>query len=365
MDFALSEERRMLVETLERYLRDRYPIETRHAASASENGYSREVWEALAELGAVGAMFPADAGGFGGEGEDISLVFEELGKALTVEPFLANLLGGTALALAGGQQGLLDNVIAGVTTVTLAHGEPASRYALHHVETRAEGGRLTGRKAVVPNGDSADHIVVSARVSGDVDAPEGLGLYLVEAGAEGLSRRGYATVDGGRAAEITLENTPATPLGEPGQAGDLIERIVARGVLAASAEAVGLMQVCCDTTLEYLKTRKQFGRSIGGFQALQHRMVEMVMELEQTRSAVMLAAASLDAERADRERALSAAKNLAGRAGRMIAEEAIQLHGGIAMTWEYPLPHFAKRLVMIDHLFGDTDHHLERFRNFA
>ena len=256
--------------------------------------------------------------------------------------------------------------------MALAHGEPESRYSLTQVRTQANkensSWRLNGRKAVVLNGDTADKFIVSARVDGDENSESGIALFLVDAAAVGVSRRGYGAIDGGRAAEISLANVAvndADLIGTAGNAFAAIETTHARGVIALCAEAIGIMDVAKDITLEYLKTRRQFGRPIGTFQALQHRMVDMILEIEQARSAVMLAAGTLEAARAERERNTSAAKNLIGRVGRLVAEETIQLHGGIAMTWEYALPHFAKRLTMIDHQLGDADYHLERFQKFA
>ncbi|MEO1292564.1 MAG: acyl-CoA dehydrogenase, partial [Pseudomonadota bacterium] len=261
------------------------------------------------------------------------------------------------------------DVMAGTVTLALAHGEPSGRYAEAHVETRAEpdgaGWRVSGTKALVLNGDTASRIVVTARTGGEATHETGIGLFLIDPAAEGVSRRAYGTVEGGKACELTLNAALAEAIGVPDGGFTVLEETLARGTLALSAEAVGLMEVCKDITLDYLKTRTQFGRPIGAFQALQHRMVDLVMEIEQARSAVMLAAGTLEADRATRERHVSAAKNLVGRVGRLVAEEAIQLHGGIAMTWEYALPHYAKRLVMIDHLLGDQDHHLERFMRLS
>lgn len=371
MDFTLSEERRMLKETAERWLADNYTIETRHKAAALEGGYDPRLWKQMCDLGLVGALFPPEVGGYGGTGEDIALVFEALGRALVVEPFLATtILGATPVLLAGSdaQKAMVELLINGNLTLALAHGEPEGRYAQTHVRTRAEhadGWHLSGEKAVVLNGGTADHLIVSGRVSGEVDSPEGLALFVVSRNARGIALRDYGTVEGGHACEVTLDNALADPIGTPGEAAPVIEATIARGVLALCAEALGIMEVCKDITLDYLKTRKQFGRPIGSFQVIQHRMVEMVLEIEQARSAVMLAAGHLDGPRPERERTVSAAKNLIGRVGRLVAEENIQLHGGIAMTWEYALPHYAKRLVMIDHLLGDTDYHLSRFQRFS
>lgn len=369
MDFSLSEEQRLLKETVDRLVRDQYGFETRQKAAASEEGFSRAMWATFAELGLLAVPFPEDVGGLGGGGVDLMVVAEAFGRGLVVEPYLATVvLGGGLVELAGSDDqkaGILGRVVAGETLLAFAHGEPQGRYDLADVATRAErrgdGWRLTGRKSVVISGDAADTLIVSARVSGNPGDADGIGLFLVSRGAAGLAVRGNPTIDGGRSAEVVLEAVTADALGEPGNAHPAIEAAVARGIVALAAEAVGAMEVACETTLDYLKTRKQFGRPIGSFQALQHRMVDMRTELEQARSMAILAAARLGADRVERERAASAAKVTIGRAGRHVAEEAIQLHGGIAMTWEYALAHYAKRLVMIDHLLGDVDHHTERF----
>ena len=375
MDFSLSQERRMLAETAERFIRDRYGLARRHESAAREEGFDREAWREFADLGLIGALLPPEVGGFGGEGEDLMLLFEILGRGLVVEPFLATgVLGAGVLAAAGSaeQKALIAEVMEGRTLLALAHGEPESRYSLTQVRSNAvregAGWRLRGHKAMVLNGDSADHFIVSARIDGPEDAEAGLAFFLVDALLPGVQRRGYGTVEGGQAAEITFDDVAlgeGAVLGKPGVAYPILESVIGRGVLALSAEALGIMEVCKEMTLEYLQTREQFGRPIGSFQALQHRMVDMTLEIEQARSAVMLAANTLNAPRNQRERTLSAAKNLAGRVGRLVAEESIQMHGGIAMTWDYGLPHFAKRLIMIDHLLGDTDHHLERFAAFS
>jgi alkylation response protein AidB-like acyl-CoA dehydrogenase len=363
MDFNHSEDRRMLADTLGRYLQQRYPIEERHRIGGSEEGWSRAHWVALAGLGIVGALFGEDAGGFGGTGFDIAAVFEPLGRALVVEPFLGTLMAGRALAGTGGQDALLGEVMAGGTLLAFAHEEPQSRYDLAEVATRADrtGGswRLTGHKAVVSQIEAADRIIVSARIAGVPGDAAGIGLFLVEKGAPGLSVRGYPMIDGGRGGELTLDSTPATLLTEDGL--PLIEEAVAAGIVALAWEAVGVMDVLKASTLDYLRTRRQFGVPIGKFQALQHRMATVALEIEQARSAAINAADALDGDRVARERAVSAAKFTIGRVGTLAAEEAIQMHGGIGMTWELPLSHFAKRLTMIGHQLGDEDHHLGRY----
>ncbi|EDP65770.1 acyl-CoA dehydrogenase-like protein [alpha proteobacterium BAL199] len=372
MDFALSEEQRLLKETVDRLVRDRYGFEVRQAAADSDIGFSRAMWATFAELGLLAVPFPEAVGGLGGGGIDLMVVAEAFGRALAVEPYLATVvLGGALVEHAGSdaqKDDILGKVVAGETLLAFAHGEPDGRYDLAHVATTAvktpTGWTLAGRKSVVINGDTADTLIVSARVSGAIDAPDGIGLFLVPSDAKGLTVRGNPTIDGGRSAEIVLDGVTIgedATLGEPDAAYPAIEAAVARGIVALSAEAVGAMEVVCDATLDYLKTRKQFGRTIGSFQALQHRMVDMRTALEQARSMAILAAAKLGADRVERERTMSAAKVTIGQSARLIAEEAIQLHGGIAMTWEFAPAHYAKRLVMIDHLLGDTDHHTDRF----
>lgn len=360
MDFHHNEDQRMLAETLRRYLQQRYPIDVRHRISASGEGWSRSQWAALADMGVVGALFDEATHGFGGTGFDIAVVFEQLGRALSVEPFLGTLMAGRALAKAGRHGDLLGGVIAGCAILTFAHEEPQSHYDLTEVATRAKrsGGEwlVTGKKAVVPHLEAADQILVSARIG---DGNEGIGLFLLPADGTGISARGYPLIDGGRAGDLILAAAPATLIAE--QALPLIEEAVAAGIVALAWEAVGVMDVLKTDTLSYLRTRQQFGVAIGKFQALQHRMATVALEIEQTRSAAINAAAALDGERYQRERAVSAAKFTVGRVGSLGAEEAIQLHGGIGMTWELPLSHYAKRLTMIGHQLGDEDHHLARF----
>jgi alkylation response protein AidB-like acyl-CoA dehydrogenase len=360
MDFNHSEDRQMLSDTLGRYLQQRYPIDVRHRISGSDAGWSVEQWATLADMGVVGALFGEAAGGFGGGGFDIAAVFEQLGRALVVEPFLGTLMAGRILAAAGGQAELLEAVIAGDAVLAFAHQEPQSHYDLSDVATQAERGGggwlLTGAKAVVPHLEAASHILLSARIG---EGDKGIGLFLIAADAAGIGARGYPLIDGGRGAELTLSATSASLIAEHGL--PLIEEAIAAGITALAWEAVGVMDVLKRDTLDYLRTRKQFGVPIGKFQALQHRMATMALEIEQARSAAINAAAALDGDRIARERAASAAKFTIGRVGTIAAEEAIQLHGGIGMTWELPLSHYAKRLTMIGHQLGDEDHHLARY----
>jgi alkylation response protein AidB-like acyl-CoA dehydrogenase len=371
MHFELDQDRRMLADTLDRFIAEQYPWKTRDEIAQSTHGYSPEMWRRFGELGAIGALFSEADGGYGGTALDIAVVFEALGRGLVVEPFLpAAVLGGGAIAATDGSKHaeLLSQIIAGTRTAAFAHEEPDSRYELSRVSTRATASSnawlLDGDKAVVLHGEHADFFVVSARTHGAVTDEGGISLFLVPAHAQGLTLRGYPLVDGGRAAELTLRRVEVPGdalLGMRGGAFATIEKVVGAGVLALCAEALGAMEVAKAFTLEYLRTRRQFGVPIGTFQALQHRMAEMLLEIEQARSAVINAIAALDADRVKRECALSAAKYTIGRTGTRVAEEAIQMHGGIGMTWELPLAHYAKRLVMIDHQLGDEDHHLQRY----
>jgi alkylation response protein AidB-like acyl-CoA dehydrogenase len=370
MNFQHTEDRRMLADTLNRFVSEQYGFETRDRIARSAQGYSSELWSRFAELGVIGALFDEADGGFGGGGFDIAVVFESLGRGLVVEPFLDTLIVGRAIARSGdeAQKAALGDLIDGSRIVALAHGEPDSHYELARVTTRAQRSgdawQLNGAKAVVHHGEHASLFLVSARTSGDDDDEAGVSLFLVPRDAAGLSVRGYPRIDGGRAAEVTFDNVTLNDdalLGTAGAGFATLEYAVGCGVLALCSEAIGAMDVAKDYTLEYLRTRKQFGVPIGSFQALQHRMADLLLEIEQARSAVINAAAALGAERRQRERAVSAAKYSIGRIGTRVAEECIQLHGGIGMTWELPLAHYAKRLVMIDHQLGDEDHHLERF----
>ena len=364
MNFEPTEERRMLAESLRRYLTDRYGVDRRNAIVGSEEGFDPAVWSELAELGVIGALLPEAVGGFGGAGFDIATVFEELGRAGVVEPFLDTaVLGAGLIAALGddGQRAMLEEVVAGGVQLALAHGEPASRYDLSRVATTARDGVIEGRKAVVANAEGADHLIVSAREAGGEADEEGISLFLVPAGAEGLTLRGYPLVGGGRAAEVTLDGVEAARLGPSGGAYPAIEERAAAGALALAAEALGAMEAATEMTVGYLGQRKQFGKALSTFQALQHRVADMLIELEQARSAVILAAGHLGDEREARERHVSAAKSLVGRVGRFVAEESVQMHGGIGMTQEYALGHLVKRIVAAESRLGDTDHHLERY----
>lgn len=367
MNFELTDERQMLSDTLRRYLSDKYDTAVRNDILDSPQGYSSEIWAELAELGVIGALFSEDDGGFGGGGFDLAVVFEELGRAGVVEPVLdtAVLAGGLIASLGNSaQKSHLESVIGGAMQLALAHSEPQSRYDLDSVQTEAvsrDGAiLLTGRKAVVVNAEAADWLVVSGK---DPDA-DGVSLFLVPTTSDGLDIQGYPLISGGRAAEVVLDGVQipeVARLGAPGACLPAIEAAYARASVAQMAECLGAMSTAVDLTQDYLVTRKQFGRPIGTFQALQHRLADMLTEMEQARSALINAAGHVSAEPRERDRQISAAKGLFGKIGRLIAEESIQMHGGIAMTQEFELAHIAKRIVMADHRFGDQDWHLERF----
>jgi alkylation response protein AidB-like acyl-CoA dehydrogenase len=371
MNFEHTEERRMLADSLNRFIAEQYGFETRDRIAASNEGYSSAMWQQFAELGVIGALLREEDGGFGGGGFDIAVVFEALGRGLVIEPFLGSaVLAAEAIAAAGSdeQKARLASIADGSAIAGFAHDEPETHYELARVHTRAArsgaGWVLNGAKAVVAQGEAADWFVVSARSGGAVDDEAGISLFLVPKDTAGVQVVGTPTIDGGRVAELSFNNVQLDAgalLGQEGQGYAVLERAVGRGVLALCAESLGAMEAAKAATLDYLRTRKQFGVPIGSFQALQHRMADLLLEIEQARSAVINAAAALDGERLVRERALSAAKASIGRIGTLVAEECIQLHGGIGMTWELPLAHYAKRLVMIDHQLGDEDHHLARY----
>jgi alkylation response protein AidB-like acyl-CoA dehydrogenase len=370
MNFEHTEDRRMLADSLNRFITEQYAFDARDRIAKSTQGFSAEIWQQFAELGVIGALFDEADGGFGGAGFDIAVVFEALGRGLVVEPLLGAVMAGEAICASGNaaQKGLLAEIIGGTTIAALAHDEPQGHYELARIQTRAErsgdGWVLNGTKAVALHGAQAQLFVVSARTSGAVEDEAGISLFLVPAKTPGLSVRDCSAIDGGRVAELTFDKVKLGAdalLGSEGQAFPTLERAIGRGLLALCAESLGAMEAAKAATLEYLRTRKQFGLLIGSFQALQHRMADLLLEIEQARSAVINAAAAIDADRVTRERALSAAKFSIGRIGTLVAEESIQLHGGIGMTWELPLAHYAKRLVMIDHQLGDEDHHLQRY----
>ena len=354
MDFTLSDDRQALVDVMSRFLRDRYSVAKRRSAATDAPGHDKQIWAQLAEIGVIGALFNPERGGFGGSPFDVLAVFECLGQSLVGEPMLSALMAGSVLPDA-----LLERLISGEQIIGVALFEPQSRYDWRDVATRAtrhgSEWRLDGAKAVVVHAEAADALVVSAR-----DDDGTLGLFLVPVTTPGVAIRGYPTNDGQRAAEVRLTNIR---LAENARIGGEVTaaNAVAIGTLALCAESVGIMTWLKDATLEYLKTRIQFGAPIGRNQALQHRMAELLIEIEQARSSVINAAAAMSGDAVIRDKALAAAKYTIGIAATRVAEEAIQMHGGIGMTEELDMSHYAKRAIMIDHELGDADHHLSHY----
>jgi pimeloyl-CoA dehydrogenase small subunit len=368
MDFDLTDEQRLLKDSVDRLVADQYQFEQRKKYMAEPDGWSRAVWQQYAELGLLGLPFAEAHGGFGGGAVETMIVMEIFGRGLVLEPYFATvILGGGLLRRAASpaqQQALLPQVVQGKLKLAFAHVERHSRYDLADVATTAkqDGAMwvLDGAKSVVLHGDCADRLLVTARTSGNRRDRNGIGLFLVDPSAAGVTRRGYPTQDGLRAAEVTLSGVRVPQDDAIPNALPAIEHVVDEAIAALCAEAVGCMQAMHETTLEYLKTRQQFGRPIGQFQVLQHRSVDMLVALEQARSMAMFAAVmAAEEDPTERRRAIAAAKVQIGRSGRHIGQEAIQLHGGIGMTMEYKVGHYFKRMTMIDKLFGDADTHLE------
>ncbi len=365
MDFDLSDEQRLLKESVDRLILDQYQFQQRRQYMAEPAGFSAAMWSRFAEQGLLGLPFAESLGGFGGGAVETMIVAEAFGRGLVVEPYFATvILAGGLLRRAADATltaSLVPQITSGALKLAFGHIERHSRYDLANVTTtaRKDGAEyvLNGAKSVVLHGDAADKILLTARIAGAPRDRGGIGLFLVDAGAPGLSRRGYPTQDGLRAAELTLDGVRATALSD--DALPLIEHAVDEAIAALCAEAVGAMQSMHDLTLEYLKTRNQFGRPIGSFQVLQHRSVDMLVALEQARSMAMFAAVMAAEENpVERRRAIAAAKVQIGRSGKHIGQEAIQLHGGIGMTMEYSVGHYFKRMTMIDQLYGDADQHL-------
>jgi len=373
MNFDLSEEQQLLGDSLKRYLTNEYSIDARAKIVASPTGWSETVWAAFAEMGLLGVPFAEEYGGFGGTAVDVMLVMEALGEGLVVEPYWVNVaLAGRLIARAASEEQrkqILPALIQGKRRLAFAHGERSARYDLRHVGARAKrsgsGYTIEGEKRAVLHGAAADTLIVSARTSGGDTDPAGISLFLVERAAAGLTLKDYRTIDELRAADVWLSGVtvPAEALlGAEGQALPLIEEAADYATALLCAEAVGAIRFANETTLEYLKTRRQFGVPIGSFQALQHRMVDMVISYEQARSMSCLACVKVDtAGAAERRRAVSAAKIKVADACRHVSQEAVQLHGGMGMTEELKVSHTFRRLTMISQTFGDADHHLERF----
>jgi alkylation response protein AidB-like acyl-CoA dehydrogenase len=373
MDFDLSQDQKLLVDTATAFVRKESPITRLRAMRTDPIGYSKEVWKKMGELGWLGILLPESLGGFGGTFVDAALVIEKIGTTLVPEPYIASvvLAGSTILPLGSDAQKKrwLEPLATGDVTLALAYAEREGRFDPFRITTRAQkqggGYRLTGEKIFVLNGHAADAIVVSARSSGSPADREGVGAFVVDPGMRGLTVRPVKTMDGHHAAILTLDGVEVAPdrmLGAEGGAGEALERALDLGAAAACAEGVGIMQTVLAMTRDYLCTREQFGARIGTFQALQHRCVDMFIETELARSASMMASIKADdPDPIERTSAISAAKAQVAVSGRFVTQQAIQLHGGIGITDEHDVGLYFKRMHVLSTLFGDEEHHLARF----
>src|SRR5215472_1694002 len=372
MDFDLSEEQRLLKESVDGLLTDTFDFEQRKKYMKEKGGWSKAIWGKLAEQGLLGLPFAEADGGFGAGAVETMIVMEALGKALLLEPYLATVVIGGGFLRHGGsarqKAALIPSIIDGSKTLAFAQLERNSRYDLDDVSTSAkkkgEGWVIDGEKFVVINGENADTLIVTARTSGAQRDKTGIGVFLVPSSEKGVAKKAYPTQDGLHAADITFTGVEVgsdAVIGDPENALPLIERVVDEARTAMCAEAVGAMDEALKTTVEYLKTRKQFGVAIGSFQSLQHRAADMFVALEQARSMSMFATMASDfTDPIERAKAVAAAKVQVGKSGKFVGQQSIQLHGGIGMTMEAKIGHYFKRLTMIENAFGDTDYHLRR-----
>ena len=372
MDFSYSEEQTLLRNSVAKFLADHYDFESYKKISRSEAGWSRSVWKQFAELGLMAAPLPEEFGGLGGGAVDTMIIMEEFGRALVVEPFASTVVVGGGFLRHGGsaaqKEKWLSKIADGSTVMAFAFAEPEGRYNFADLTTTAKrngsGYTLNGQKAVVLNAPHADVLIVSARTAGGRRDTKGVSVLLVDRNAKGVSTRDYPTIDGQRASEISFDNVdlPAEALlGTVDEGLGLIERVTDEAIAAHTAEAAGAMKVLLDTTVEYTKTRKQFGVPIGKFQVLQHRMVDMFIQAEQTTSMALMVTLKLDEGETERKKAASAAKVQLGKGGRFVGQQAVQLHGGMGMTDELNVGHYFKRLALLDTLYGNVDHHLKRY----
>ncbi len=372
MDFSLSEEQQLLKDSVTQFVDKDYLFDVRQKNIKSELGYSSDFWKTFADLGWLGMPFSEAEGGYDGGPIDLMVIMESLGRGLVVEPYIPNvvLAGGLISRLGNEEQktNFLPKIISGEIQMSLAFAEPQSRFNLSDVITTAkkdgENYILDGYKAVVMNGPSSDTLIVVARTSGTQLEEKGLSLFLVDPSAKGVSLRNYSNVDGSKASEVTLESVEVSSsslLGEEGNIYSVLEEVIDLATLAISAEAVGIMEKMNEITLEYTKTREQFGETLSSFQALQHRMVDTFMAYEQTKSLLLMCAAKLTDKADDATKAVSALKYQVGIAAKQVGEESVQLHGGMGVTDETNIGHFFKRLTTIRAIFGNTDYHLKRY----
>ena len=372
MDFELSDDQRLLQESISRMLADQYSFAQRKTFLAAPEGFSTTMWSRYAEQGLLGVPFAEQYGGYGGGAQEIMLVMQAFGRVLALEPYLQTVvLAGGAVRIAGNEAqkaAILAAITEGRLKMAFAHGERQARYDLTDVVTSAKrdgnGWILDGSKTVVQHGDVADRLVVSARTAGDRYDADGITLFLVDASAQGVARRGYATRDETRAADISLSNVRVSDtdvLGEVGKGLPIIEKVVEAGIAATAAETVGAMEAMNEMTLEYSKTRVQFGQAIGTYQVVQHRLADMFMAQEQGRSMAMLATMMVDHDdAAERAHNMAMAKVGVAQAGRYVSQSAVQMHGGIGMTEEYAVGHYFRRCMIIERLWGDPAYYLQK-----
>ncbi len=372
MNFELSEEQKMIQQSVERFVQENYDLTNRVKISSEDPGYSQEYWTAMAELGWLGLAFSEEEGGFGGNQIDTLVLMEQFGKGLVLEPFLANIvLGGGAIKRGGSpaiKESTLPNLIEGNLQVTLAYAEEQSRFDIEDVATaaREDGSNfiINGKKSMVLNAESADKIVVVTRTSGSQVDEDGISLFLVDATSKGIERENFPTVDGLRASEITftdVEVPSVNLIGEKDKGFSILQAVVNDAILALSAEAVGAMEVLYKDTVEYTQQREQFDHPLSDFQVLQHRMVDMFMEYEQCKSLLLRATMETVQDPILAQRTVHALKHLIGKSGIFVGESAVQLHGGMGVTEELRIGHFFKRLLVIDSQFGNSDFHLDKF----
>lgn len=376
MDFNFTEEQSMVRDTVASFLQDKYDFETRRKIVASESGWRADYWKAFAEeLGILGASFSEELGGLGGGAIDNMIIMEEFGKALVIEPYLGTVvIGGGFMKHSGyaGAASVIEGIVGGTTTIAFAYAEPQARYTWRDLKTTAKkdgsGYVLNGHKAVVVGAPFATHLVVTARTGGAQRDAGGVSVFLVDKTLPGIVTRDYPTVDGGRASEVYFENVsiPADALiGEEGNGLPLVDKVIDEATAAVGAEAVGVLRKLHEGTLDYAKQRKQFGTAISNFQVLQHRMVDMFIEVEQAVSMTYMATIKLDEGDDERAKAVSAAKVRIGRACKFVGQNAIQIHGGMGMTDELAIGHYFKRASIIEGLFGSVDHHLKRYETLS
>ena len=372
MNFELSEEQKMIQQSVERFVQENYDLSNRIKISSEDPGYSKEYWSSMAELGWLGLAFDEEDGGFGGNQIDTLVLMEQFGKGLVLEPFLANIvLGGGAIKRGGSaalKESIIPSLIDGSLQLTLAYAEEQSRFDLEDIATaaREDDGNfvLNGKKSMVLNAESADKIIVAARTNGSQVDKEGISLFLVNADSDGLERENFPTVDGLRASEISLNDVKVSPenlIGEKDKGFEILQAVANDAILALAAEAVGAMEVLYKDTVEYTQQREQFDHPLSDFQVLQHRMVDMFMEYEQCKSLLFRATMETVQDPQLSQRTVHALKHLIGKSGIFVGENAVQLHGGMGVTEELRVGHFFKRLLVIDSQFGNADFHLDKF----